>query len=176
MKKVIKFTIFETKWGCFGLAGCEKGLLKTHLPAADSRTVKKNLLDNLSNCRYEKTLFQPLQGQIKAYFEGSPVEFDRRIPLIIDCPGEFGRQVLAACRQIKFGRTRSYGRLAESIGKVGAGRAAGAALAANPLPLIIPCHRVICSDGRTGGFSAAGGPALKKKLLMHEQKIKNFKR
>jgi len=169
MQKVIKFTIFETKWGYFGLAGCKNGLLKTHLPLRNRQTVEKYLLRGLSNCRYEKSFFQSLVLQIRDYFEGRSVEFNRQVPLIIDRPGEFSRQVLFACRDIKFGRTISYSKLAESIGRVGAGRAVGRALAANPLPLIVPCHRVICSNGRIGGFSAAGGQNLKKKLLLHEK-------
>ena len=76
---------------------------------------------------------------------------------------------MTACRDIRFGQTVSYGRLAEMAGKPGAARAVGRALAKNPLPLIIPCHRVICANGKIGGFSAPGGVTLKKRLLQLEQ-------
>jgi O-6-methylguanine DNA methyltransferase len=61
--------------------------------------------------------------------------------------------------------------LAERVGRGGAGRAAGGALARNPLPLIIPCHRVICANGKLGGFSGAGGVRVKRKMLDFERKM-----
>jgi O-6-methylguanine DNA methyltransferase len=83
----------------------------------------------------------------------------------------FAGRVLTACGDIKFGQTISYGRLAKKIGRAGAARAVGGALAKNRLPLIIPCHRVIRSDGKIGGFSAAGGTTIKKGMLELERKI-----
>ena len=72
---------------------------------------------------------------------------------------------MTACRDIKFGQTISYSGLAKRIGRAGSARAVGNALAKNPLPLIIPCHRVVRNDGKIGGFSAKGGITLKKKML-----------
>ncbi len=84
---------------------------------------------------------------------------------------EFTNQVLTACRDIRFGQTISYGRLAQKIDRPAAARATGCALAKNPLPLIIPCHRVVRSDGKIGGFSAIGGTNLKAKLLELEKQV-----
>jgi len=81
----------------------------------------------------------------------------------------FRRDVLSCVREIAFGHTRSYGEVAEAIGRPKAVRAVGGALAANPAILVIPCHRVVCSDGGPGGFSAVGGVGLKQALLAHER-------
>ena len=181
MPGAIKYTIFKTKWGYFGLAGTEYGLLRTHLPLTEREKVKSHLLRNLpsvnriSRIDFDKALFKMLAEQITAYFEGGLVNFSQDIPIILACPERsrgngfsfFAGQVLTACRDIGFGQTISYGRLAKRIGRAGAVRAVGGALAKNPLPLIIPCHRVIRSDGKIGGFSAPDGKDLKAKLLKH---------
>lgn len=165
----IRYTIFKTKWGYFGLAGAENALLRTHLPALTPEKVKSRLLANLDTARYDKWLFKTIQQQITAYFEGAYVNFSRDIPIVLDDFSRFARRVLAACRDIRFGQTISYGRLAKKIGRPAAARAVGRVLAKNPLPLIIPCHRVICANGKLGGFSVPGGVALKKRLLLHEK-------
>ncbi len=79
---------------------------------------------------------------------------------------EFARRVLIRCQEIGFGEVRSYGELAKAVGKPNAARAVGQVLSRNPFPILIPCHRVVGSDGRLGGFS--GGLRLKKRLLEFE--------
>ena len=165
MQEATRYTIFKTKWGYFGLAGTKYGLLRACLPGPELGKIKSQLLENLCAARYDKALFKVLQEQITAYFEGAYVNFDKDIPIITDGLSFFAMQVLDTCRGIRFGQTISYAGLAKEIGRAGAARAVGGALAKNPLPLIIPCHRVVRSDGKIGGFSAAGGVALKKRLL-----------
>jgi len=168
MRKAIKYTIFKTKWGYFGLAAGDNGLFRTCLPLAGPEKVKSHLLQNLPNPRYDKIIFKTAQEQIIAYFEGASISF-RNIPVVLDGSSSFHSSVLSACRNIGFGRTISYSGLAKKLGRPAAARAVGGALAKNQLPLIIPCHRIIRSDGKIGGFSAAGGKDLKAKLLKHEQ-------
>jgi len=178
-ENLIKYVIFKTEWGHFGLTATDNGLLRTCLPLASREKVKSHLLQNLPAARYDKVLFKEVQEQIIAYFGGACVNFNTDIPLSLACPGQgrgngfslFARSVLAACRDIKFGRTISYGGLAKKIGRLAAYRAVGGVLAKNPLPLIIPCHRVICADGKIGGFSVSGGKKLKVKLLKHEHRV-----
>ncbi len=167
MQKTIKYTIFKTKWGYFGLVATDINLLRACLPLAERKKVESQLLRNLQNPKFDKSLFRTAQEQITSYFEGAQVDF-RNLPVALDDLGLFAKRVLTACRDIEFGRTVSYSRLAELAGRPRAARAVGRALAANPLPLIIPCHRVICSDGSLGGFSALGGVNLKKRMLKLE--------
>ncbi len=169
MQKAIKYTIFKTRWGYFGLAGAKGNLLRSRLPITGYGTAKSHLLKGLQDVQYDKILFRELTEQITAYFEGSYVDFGKDIPVILDGLGGFARSVLTACRDVKFGETISYGGLAERVGRQGAARAVGRVMANNPLPLIIPCHRVIYSNGGMGGFGAIGGVKLKKRMLEFER-------
>jgi methylated-DNA-[protein]-cysteine S-methyltransferase len=187
MQDPLRYTIFKTKWGYFGLAGTKYVLCRTCLPLAEADKVKSQLSKNLSLMnpapdkegpvpRFEKDmgLFKTLQQQITAYFEGAYVSFSSDIPIMLDSLSAFAGSVLTACRTVEFGKVVTYSELAKKLGRPGAARAVGNALAKNPLPLIIPCHRVVCSPpdvrrGRIGGFSAPGGKDLKAKLLRHEQ-------
>jgi methylated-DNA-[protein]-cysteine S-methyltransferase len=101
-------------------------------------------------------------AQLKAYDCGELTSFD----LALDLRGTpFQRQVWQALREIPYGELRTYGQLAASLGRPGASRAVGGANGKNPIPLIVPCHRVVASDG-IGGFT--GGLAWKERLLAHE--------
>lgn len=171
MQKAIKYTIFQTKWGYFGLVGTEYALFRTQLPGPKREKIKSLLLKNMPAAQFDKSFFRPLQDLINTYFEGVYVDF-RNIPIELEGFKSFPGSVLSACRNIEFGRTISYSGLAIKIGRPTAVRAVGGALAKNPLPLIIPCHRIIRGDGKIGGFSAAGGTDLKAKLLKHEQTLR----
>jgi len=95
------------------------------------------------------------------YFEGRPVSFD--LPLEPEDVTEFGARVLSACAAIPWGETRGYGELAAAAGSPGAARAVGQALGRNPIPLLVPCHRVIGADGSLTGFGS--GVEVKRRLL-----------
>ena len=165
MQKTLKYTIFKTKWGYFGLAGTKYALCRTYLPGPKPEKIKLLLLKNLPAAQFDKTFFKTIQEEIIAYFEGACVNFSRDISLVLDGFSSFSISVLTACREIKFGQTMSYSGLAEKTGRPAAARAVGNTLAKNPLPLIIPCHRVVRGDGKIGGFSTPGGITLKKKML-----------
>ena len=102
-----------------------------------------------------------IEEKIKAYLEGTAKDTDLK-PLFIFGTA-FEKKVWNAARSIPYGKTLSYGDIAGICGNPNAGRAAGNALGKNPVIIIVPCHRIIKSDGSIGGFSA--GPGLKKKLL-----------
>jgi methylated-DNA-[protein]-cysteine S-methyltransferase len=167
----IKYTVFRTKWGYFGLAGTDKGLLRTCLPLAKAEDVRCLLLTDIPDTRCEEALFQGLQRQITAYFEGSYVVFNNDIQILLEGKRPFAQKVLSACHDVSFGRTITYGELARKTCRPKAARAVGRVMAQNPLPLIIPCHRVVRTDGRIGGFSAAGGVAVKKRMLELERRV-----
>jgi O-6-methylguanine DNA methyltransferase len=101
--------------------------------------------------------------QVRAYLSGKRRFFRARIDWRGMSP--FQRRVLRSALRIPYGRTSTYGKIASAVGNPKAARAVGRALGANPLPLVIPCHRVIASDGALGGYSAAGGVRVKQKLL-----------
>ena len=165
----MKYIIFKTKWGYFGLAGTKSAICRTELPLPVLDNIKSQLLKNIPEARVDKSYLKNLQQKIVAYFEGERVDFGPDIPVAFDGFHGFSCKVLTACRQTGFGRTITYAGLAKKLHRPKAGRAVGNALAKNPLPLIIPCHRVIRSDGKLGGFTAPGGIKLKKRLLLHEK-------
>jgi methylated-DNA-[protein]-cysteine S-methyltransferase len=170
MQKNIKYVVFKTKWGNFGLAGTKSALCRTHLPGPESPKIESRLLKYLPEAQFDSTYFKILQKHIAAYFEGSCVNFSPDIPIILDGLGVFSREVLIACREIEFGQRITYAGLAKKAGRSAASRAVGNAMANNPLPLIIPCHRVLRTDGKMGGFSAPGGISFKKRMLTLEHK------
>lgn len=111
-----------------------------------------------------------LRVALEDYLSGRPTSFGE-IPVVLPRLTPFSQRVLELCRGIPFGQTISYQELARRLGAPRAARAVGQALAKNPLPLIIPCHRVVASSGDLRGFSAPGGVATKARLLAWERHV-----
>lgn len=103
--------------------------------------------------------------QLSEYFTGARRTFD--VPVRVSGT-PFQQTIWEQLRTIPFGDVRGYGELGRATGRATAGRAVGGAVGANPVPLIIPCHRVLASDGRITGYSAGDGIATKVWLLDHE--------
>lgn len=108
-----------------------------------------------------------LVAMLKSYAAGEPVEFSE-VPINVAPLTPFGRRVIAACRAVPWGETRSYGELAAACGRPRAARAVGSVMARNQAPLVAPCHRVLGAGGRLGGYSAPQGLAMKRRLLALE--------
>ena len=108
--------------------------------------------------------FKDIIERLRAYFDGHSVDFPDRLDFSGATP--FQHSVWQAARLIPYGETHSYAWVAGQIGKPDAARAVGQALGRNPLPIIIPCHRVLAADGGLGGFS--GGIKVKRFLLSME--------
>ena len=106
----------------------------------------------------------PLRRELEEYFAGARASFD--VPIDWALVGPFGRRVLQATAAIPFGEVRSYAQVAEQAGNVRASRAAGNALGANPMPIVVPCHRVLRTGGGLGGYT--GGLHRKEALLRIE--------
>ena len=158
---------FETPIGSMLCATTARGLAYVRLPRAGGRGFAGWLRRNLSDAELRPG-FAPNQAavqQILEYLEGKRTEFD----LTLDLRGtDFQRRVWDALREIPYGETRSYGDVTRAIGApLRAARAVGAANGANPIALVVPCHRVVATGGRLGGFG--GGLALKRRLLALEQ-------
>ncbi|MBN1509428.1 MAG: methylated-DNA--[protein]-cysteine S-methyltransferase [Sedimentisphaerales bacterium] len=171
----MQYTTFETSWGYVAIAGRDGVLHRLCLPLPDRRTARCEILRALDltvePMQPDESLLPDLRERIVAYFEGEAVDFSTDPVVSLDGLSPFNCEVLLACRRIPTGETTTYGGLAARIGHPGAARAVGSALARNPIPLVIPCHRVLRADGTLGGFSAPGGIKAKQRLLRYEQPL-----
>jgi O-6-methylguanine DNA methyltransferase len=169
MKEPAKFTVFSTKWGYFALAGmASAGISAAVLPHSDKKQAESRIREKSAAQIPDESLFLILKSQIQQYFEGEFTDFSD-VKVNLTGISNFQEDVLTAARKIESGQTVSYKELAEMANHPNASRAVGTALSKNPIPLIIPCHRIIRSDGTTGEFSS--GAEMKKKLLEHEKKV-----
>ena len=157
----LSYVLFQTRLGWMGVLGTPRGLCRLALPQSSPQAVRHLLGDRLGGAQPDAALFGDLAHRLKGYLEGEKAAFDDRLDLTAASP--FQGSVWQATRRIPYGHTRSYAWIAREIGKPQAARAVGQALAANPLPILIPCHRVIASDGSLGGFT--GGCGVKGFLL-----------
>lgn len=107
-----------------------------------------------------------LADDLDRYFAGEPLTFS--VPVDLGDVTAFTRQVLCACAKVAYGATTSYGALAAAVGRPGAARAVGRALGTNPVPIVVPCHRVLRGNGALGGYSS--GLGRKRFLLALEGK------
>ena len=151
---MIRAQHLDTPIGLLTLAESEAGLVAI-LFEEQSRPPAWQLVESL-DC--------DAASRLQEYFAGEPVEFD--LPLA-PAGSEFQQRVWQAVSAIPYGETRSYLEIAESLGEPGAVRAVGAANGRNPLPIVVPCHRVLGSDGSLTGY--AGGVERKRRLLALEQ-------
>ena len=160
----LNYIIFNTDMGWVGILGSTKGLLGTTLPQPSAQEARQLLGAGVNYATRSPHRFEDLIERLRTYFGGHQVAFPDELDLSGATP--FQRQVWGVTRLIPYGKTRSYLWVAEQIKRPGAARAVGQALSRNPLPIIVPCHRVLNSDGRLGGFS--GGVEMKRRLLFLE--------
>jgi methylated-DNA-[protein]-cysteine S-methyltransferase len=158
--------LFDTALGPFGIAWNERGLIRLQLADAD-RDVTEKRLGATAGPGAPPPWAEQLIANIRRYLAGEKVDF-AAVALDLTRVGEFRRAVYDAARSVGWGETTSYGELARRIGFPWGARAVGRALARNPVPIIVPCHRILTSDGRIGGFSAYGGTLTKRRLLTLE--------
>ena len=159
-----QFATLETAMGTFAIRTNSIGVFRIHLPNDSQNNEKKTPISKQSD-----QLKHAIQ-QLKDYFNNERKSFD--INLDLNLP-PFYKKILIQVSKIPFGATVSYSEVAAKAGKPKAVRAAGTANAINPVPIIIPCHRVIKSNGKIGNYG--GGLDLKRKLLLHEKlKIKSY--
>ncbi len=111
----------------------------------------------------------PVMAQLERFFQGEPVSFDFPVDLSPLTP--FQQAVLEATRAIPPGQVMTYGEIAAAIGRPRASRAVGQALRRNPVPFLVPCHRVVGSGGALGGYGGATGTAVKRQLLALEGRL-----
>ena len=158
-------SLYETKLGVGAVVATEKGVSTVQLPHAGSATFINQLKQNAGE---SSQLTEQVALRLKSYFKGEPQVFDI-IPVDLSALTEFRARILQLIRAIPYGEIRSYGDVAVMAGVPRAARAIGGAMAANPLPVIIPCHRIVAANGRLTGYSAPGGLDMKRILLRMER-------
>lgn len=164
MSQQLNYIIFNTNVGWLGISGSAKGLLSATLPQRSAQEAYQLLDDRANNATLSPHLFDDLIERLRIYFAGHKITFSDKLDLSGATP--FQRQVWEITRLIPYGETRSYTWVAEQIKQPGAVRAVGQALSRNPLPIIVPCHRVLTINGKLGGYS--GGVEMKRYLLWLE--------
>lgn len=152
-------------------AASDQGVVSVDFGLPDEAAFLRHLEEAHFAGRQEKAVRSPerlaeITGQLAEYFRGQRDHFD--FPVDLSALTPFQRQVLSATRQIQAGHVVTYKDIAERIGKPGASRAVGNALGRNPVPIVIPCHRVLPRDGSLGGYSGGGGSRTKARLLALE--------
>jgi methylated-DNA-[protein]-cysteine S-methyltransferase len=157
---------FDTVLGRCALVWGPGGVRSVHLPETTERDTRERVLaDHPAALEAEPPDgIRQAASAIAGLLRGGGDDLGE-IPLDMANLPPFRRKVYEAARGIPAGRTRTYGELAADVGRPGAARAVGHAMSRNPYPLVVPCHRVVASDGTLGGFSAPGGLATKRRLL-----------
>ena len=167
-RALITYSLFPTSIGWCALLTAQRGLLRLYVGYAKRNQLLHHIFDGVTS-RIKKV---PATGlvidKIKRYCSGENISF-AGCEMDWSSLSPFQQKVLKAARKIPYGTVETYGSLARKIGCPRGSRAVGNALAQNPFPLVIPCHRIIRGDGKSGGFSAGGGVVLKNKLLQMEQ-------
>jgi len=158
----VRLAAFPTDLGWMGAAVSPRGLAMLTLP----RPTRQAALDDL-RARYptaemaDEAILGDLPQRLRRYLAGERVDFPQALDFTGGTP--FQQQVWQALRRIPAGETRSYGWVAAAIGRPKAARAVGQAVGANPINIVVPCHRVVGSDGSLTGYG--GGLPLKQRLL-----------
>jgi len=161
MSKAFKYVVFESAMGWVGILASAKGLMGTTLSQRSAQEALQLLGKGVNQATCSPLLFDDLVERFRAYFSGRKVVFDDELDL--SEATVFQGQVWETTRLIPYGETRSYRWVAERVNRPRAVRAVGQALSRNPLLIIVPCHRVVTSDGKLGGFR--GGVEIKRRLL-----------
>jgi len=161
----MRFYICETELGWIGVVMSPAGLRATTLPHTSRDGALGDVLALGANTEAPEAELNGLADRLRRYGRGEPVAFPDSLDL--DGVSPFLRAVWEATRDIPRGQTCSYGELAARVGRPGAARAVGQAMARNPWPIVVPCHRVVASDGGLGGYG--GGLDMKRRLLSLER-------
>ncbi|MBA4416793.1 MAG: methylated-DNA--[protein]-cysteine S-methyltransferase [Syntrophus sp. (in: bacteria)] len=160
----IEYSIRDTSLGNLVLVARNAQLITLDITKQTEYEIKKGLQARYAEASESDKPFRVICLLLDRYLKGEQVDFN--VDVDISQEGKFTQRVLEELRKIPYGQTRSYGWLAKKLGYTNAARAVGQALGRNPIPIVIPCHRVIREDGSIGGFSM--GIQIKERLLALE--------
>lgn len=165
----VHYATFDTALGTCAIAWSEAGVVRVALPEATPKATETRIVRevNAKQASRVPAFARTAMKRITRHLAGTVEDF-RETPLDWSRVPPFHRDVYEALRHVPSGRTCSYGDLAQQVGKPGAARAIGQAMARNPMPIVVPCHRVLGAGKSKGGFSAFGGLTTKEKLLALE--------
>ena len=154
----VRYTSLSTPIGVIWVAASSRGVCRIALGSLDEEGFVSEMSTMRRGARLVKddrsAFLRPVLEQLREYFRGERRSF--RIPIDLDGLTPFRKDVLRVTGEIPHGGCSSYGDVAHALGKPGAARAVGAALGSNPVPIVIPCHRVLARNGSIGGFSVRG--------------------
>jgi methylated-DNA-[protein]-cysteine S-methyltransferase len=168
MTMPLHYFLFDTAIGICGVAWSERGLTRLQLPESDRGATKRRLRARAATASQAVPVeIEQLIANVQAYMTGRSVDFAAVAIDFADIE-PFEQKVYAEARAIPWGQTVSYGELARRTGSPNAAREVGRALTRNPVPIIVPCHRILAKGHRIGGFSAPGGTFTKERLLALE--------
>jgi methylated-DNA-[protein]-cysteine S-methyltransferase len=167
--KDLGFTLFETAIGHCGIVWSERGVVGVQLPERSEDATRRRVLRRFPAARgaMPPPEIQRAIDDIVALLGGEPRDLTH-VTIDTDGVADLNRRVYTIARTIAPGATLSYGEIAERLGDRNLARDVGQALGQNPIPIIVPCHRVLAAGGKVGGFSAPGGVVTKLKLLTIE--------
>ena len=180
----VHISFFNSALGTVGIGYTERAILAVQLPEESDDETRGRLTQRFPEAIVHESLFTDNgdNGQktthnaqvvvdaarrIQDLLVGEDVELDP-IPVDVSSSSDFNQQVYAVVRMIGRGETLTYGEVARRVGEPGGGQAVGRAMAANPIPVIIPCHRVVGANQQLVGFSANGGIETKRRMLLAE--------
>jgi methylated-DNA-[protein]-cysteine S-methyltransferase len=165
----LRYCLFDTEFGTVGVSWSARGLTRLQLPESSRAATERRLRNSSPDTAPGEPPSRVKQAMaaVERYLTGTTIDF-AQVPLDLAGVGDFHRRIYDAARRIGWGETATYGELARRVGSPGAARAVGQAMGRNPIPIIIPCHRVLASGRKIGGFSAFGGAATKTRLLALE--------
>lgn len=166
----ISYRVVQTEAGFVGLVASPAGLRRVTLPVAGRAAARAAILQIEPNATEDATILPELAAGLKRYFFGEAVSF---VGSAFDWSGRnnFEVDTWLACARVPYGQTTTYKALAERLGCPGGARAVGSAMAHNPCPIVVPCHRVLKSDGSLGGWSGPGGLDEKRRYLDMEASV-----
>ena len=166
MSSVQNYCLIETSIGWLGIAWSETGVTQLQLPERDrmntERRLKRRVVNGVESEPSAK--IADVVAMLKRYAAGESVDFSAA-PLDMAGCDAFRLAIYDAARTLRFGETTTYGELAARAGYPGQARDTGQALGRNPVPIIVPCHRILAAGNKIGGFSAPGGAETKERLL-----------
>ncbi len=170
MQSLVRYTMFETSVGVCGIAWTDSGICRFQLPEVAVETSRARLIgERLRPGRVAEASEPPpdvygTMMMVRAAMSGEKTDLSS-VPVDLDGVPDFNRRIYDLLRQVGWGETVTYGELAARAGDKQAAQAVGQAMGSNPVPVIIPCHRVLAANRKPGGFSAPGGLTTKQRLL-----------